>query len=58
MQRLTTTHVRRWHLQRHSVGRCHLDQGTYQSFPVQDDDHFDTVARYVERTWPVVRPRN
>ena len=49
MQRLTTTHVRRWHLHRHSVGRGHLYQGTYKSFPVQDDDHFYTVARYVER---------
>jgi putative transposase len=49
MQRLTTTHVRRWHLHRHSVGRGHLYQGTYKSFPVQDDDHFYTMARYVER---------
>jgi putative transposase len=24
LQRLTTTHVRRWHLHRHSVGRGHL----------------------------------
>ncbi len=49
LQRLTTTHVRRWHLHRHSVGRGHLYQGTYKSFPVQDDEHFYTVARYVER---------
>ena len=49
MQRLTTTHVRRWHLHRHSVGRGHLYQGTYKSFPVEEDDHFYTVARYVER---------
>lgn len=49
MQRLTTTHVRRWHLHRDSVGRGHLYQGTYKSFPVQEDDHFYTVARYVER---------
>jgi REP-associated tyrosine transposase len=49
MQRLTTTHVRRWHLHRKSVGRGHLYQGTYKSFPVQEDDHFYTVARYVER---------
>ena len=28
MQRLTTTHVRRWHLYRQSVGRGHLYQGT------------------------------
>jgi putative transposase len=49
LQRLTTTHVRRWHLHHHSVGRGHLYQGTYKSFPVQEDDHFYTACRYVER---------
>ena len=49
LQRLTTTHVRRWHLHRNTVGRGHLYQGTYKSFPVQDDEHFYTVCRYVER---------
>jgi putative transposase len=49
MQRLTTMHVRRWHRHRHSDGLGHLYQGTYKSFPVQDDAHFSTVARYVER---------
>ena len=49
MQRLTTTHVRRWHLHRHSVGYGHLYQGLYKSFPVQQDDHCLTVCRYVER---------
>lgn len=49
VQRLTTTHVRRWHLYRHSVGNGHLYQGTYKSFPVQDDNHFLTVCRYVEQ---------
>jgi len=49
MQRLTTTHVRRWHTHRHSEGRGHIYQGVYKSFPVQDDRHFLTVARYVER---------
>lgn len=49
MQRLTTTHVRRWHLHRHSVGYGHLYQGLYKSFPVQQDEHFLTVCRYVER---------
>lgn len=49
MQRLTTTHVRRWHRHRHSEGCGHLYQGTYKSFPVQDDRHFLVVARYVER---------
>lgn len=49
MQRLTTTHVRRWRLFRRSVGLGHLYQGTYKSFPIQQDDHFYTVCRYVER---------
>ena len=49
MQAVTTMHVRRWRLNRHSVGEGHLYQGTYKSFPVQDDDHFLAVCRYVER---------
>jgi putative transposase len=49
MQRLTTTHVRRWRLHRQSVGDGHLYQGAYKSFPVQDDAHLLTVCRYVER---------
>ncbi len=48
MHRLTTTHVRRWHKHRHSVGGRHLYQGTYKSFPVQTDGHFLTLCRYVE----------
>lgn len=49
MHRLTTTHVRRWHLHRHSVGAGHLYQGTFKSFPVQTDEYLITVCRYVER---------
>ncbi len=49
MQRLTTTHVRRWHLFQGSVGNGHLYQGTYKSFPIQGDDHLLTLLRYVER---------
>jgi putative transposase len=49
MQALTTTHVRRWRLHRRTVGEGHLYQGTYKSFAVQDNDHFYTVGRYVER---------
>jgi putative transposase len=49
MQRLTTTHVRRWHLHRRTVGHGHLYQGLYKSFPIQQDEHFLTVCRYVER---------
>jgi putative transposase len=54
MQRLTTTHVRRSHLFRQTVGSGHLYQGTYKSFPIEEDDHFLTVVRYVERN--PVRP--
>ncbi len=49
MQRLTTTHVRRWHLHRHKVGSGHLSPGTYKSFPIQDDEHFLAVCRYIEQ---------
>ena len=49
MQRLTTTHVRRWHLHRETVGFGHLYQGTYKSFPIESDEHLLTVLCYVER---------
>jgi len=49
MQRLTTTHVRRWHLHRKTVGCGHLYQGTYKSFPIDADEHLLTVLAYVER---------
>jgi putative transposase len=54
MQRLTTTHVRRWHLHRRTVGSGHLYQGTYKSFSIECDEHLYTVLRYVERN--PVRP--
>lgn len=31
------------------MGRGHLYQGTYKSFPVQDDEHLYAVCRYAER---------
>ena len=49
MQRLQVTHVRHWHQHRDSTGRGHLYQGAFKSFPVQADEHFLTVARYVEQ---------
>ena len=49
MQRLSITHVRRWQEHRHYVGLGHVYQGRYKSFPVESDEHFLTVARYVER---------
>jgi putative transposase len=46
---LTLTHTQRWLAHRHSAGSGHVYQGRFKSFPVQADDHFYTVARYVER---------
>jgi len=49
MQKLTITHVRNWQENRRRVGYGHLYQGRYKSFPIQNDDHFYQVVRYVER---------
>jgi REP-associated tyrosine transposase len=46
---LTLTHTQRWHAHRHSAGCGHVYQGRFKSFPIQEDEHFYTVARYVER---------
>jgi putative transposase len=49
MQKLTITHARNWQENRHRVGYGHLYQGRYKSFPIQTDEHFYQVVRYVER---------
>jgi putative transposase len=49
MQRLSITHARRWQEHRQRVGYGHVYQGRYKSFPVETDEHFLTVCRYVER---------
>jgi putative transposase len=49
MQWLAMTHTQRWHAHRHSVGRGHLYQSRFKSFPIQRDEHFLKVCRYVER---------
>jgi putative transposase len=46
---ITLTHTQRWHAHRQSAGAGHLYQGRFKSFPIQEDDHFYTVCRYVER---------
>jgi putative transposase len=46
---ITLTHTQRWHAHHESAGTGHLYQGRFKSFPVQTDDHFFTVCRYVER---------
>lgn len=49
MRWLTLTHTQRWHAHRHSAGTGHLYQGRFKSFPIQDDGHYLTACRYVER---------
>lgn len=49
MQRLTVTHVTRWQTHYNLVGTGHVYQGRFKSFPVESDDHFYHVMRYVER---------
>jgi putative transposase len=49
MQQLTTKHVRRWQLHRRKVGEGHVYQGRYKSFPVEEEEYFYQLARYVER---------
>jgi putative transposase len=46
---MTHTHTMRWHAHYHTAGTGHLYQGRFKSFPVEADDHFYTVCRYVER---------
>lgn len=46
---LTVTHTKRWHSHHHTTGTGALYQGRFKSFPVQQDDHFLSLCRYVER---------
>jgi len=41
--------VKRWKEHRHEIGYGHLDQGRYKCFPVETEDYFYQVVRYVER---------
>jgi len=46
---VTMTHTARYHAHCHKTGAGHLYQGRFKSFPVQCDEHFLVVCRYVER---------
>jgi putative transposase len=43
------THTLCWQAHYHTSGTGHLHQGRFQAFPVEADDHFYTVVRYVKR---------
>ncbi len=49
LQRATNRHTRRWQRAKRRVGYGHLYQGRFKSFPVESDDHFYSLVRYVER---------
>ena len=49
MHHLTVTHTARWKQHKKQVGFGHLYQDRYKSFPIESDDHFYQVVRYVER---------
>ena len=49
MRWLAHTHAMRWHVAHGTVGRGHLYQGRFKAFPIQEDEHFLSVCRYVER---------
>ena len=48
-QWLGLTHTQRYNAHYQTTGQGHLYQGRYKSFPVQSDEHFLSVCRYVER---------
>jgi putative transposase len=46
---ISLTHTMRLHAHYQTAGEGHVYQGRFKSFPVQDDEHFFAVCRYVER---------
>ena len=57
------THTMRYHSHYHTSGMGHVYQQRDKSFPIQDDEHFFVVCRYVERNallrqgW-LIEPKN
>ena len=43
------THTMRYHAHYHTGGYGHIYQQRFKSFPIQSDEHFLVVCRYVER---------
>ena len=46
---VSLTHTMRLHAHYRTGGQGHVYQGRFKSFPIQDDDRFLLVCRYVER---------
>jgi putative transposase len=45
---LTHTHTQRWHAHHGTSGTGHVYQGRFKCFPIQQDDHLESVLRYVQ----------
>lgn len=48
MRYLTLTHTQRWHAHYQRVGYGHLYQGRFKPFPVEEDEYFLQLTRYIE----------
>jgi putative transposase len=46
---LTLTHSVRWQAHYHSTGSGHVYQNRFKAFPIEKDNHLNTVLRYVKR---------
>ena len=49
MHRLTSRHAIRWRVANRTVGEGAVYQGRYKAIPVQTEEYFYTLARYVQR---------
>ena len=49
IHRFSIRHTQHWHIRNGTIGRGHLYQARFKSFPVQNDRHLLTVCRYIER---------
>lgn len=49
MRWITHTHTQRYHVEYKSIGYGHVYQGRFKSFPVEKDNYFLQLCRYVER---------
>ncbi|MDQ1284237.1 MAG: REP-associated tyrosine transposase [Patescibacteria group bacterium] len=49
MRWITHTHTQRYHAHYKTTGYGHVYQGRYKSFPIEKDNHFLQVCRYIER---------
>ena len=49
LRRLSLTHTQRYHARTGTVGYGHVYQGRYKSLPVERNEHFLAMVRYVER---------